>query len=209
MNERPGAETPELGCLVRQHAIQRDTGPSEFRHDRRSRRHRLHLYAAAGVLAALPRRRPRPPRDPEDPLMAVATTEIDGTEDRELDARAVGEYMTVLDDGDERARRAPGLYIVTTESGREYLVDVSLPACECPDFQYRGRMCKHIRRVQFATGVREIPARLSEGDVDAQLGMHVDDVQETDGKTDNERTKPTRSEPADFGGGDTTGVQDL
>lgn len=51
--------------------------------------------------------------------MAVTTTDADGTDDRELDYRALSEYMTVLDDGDIRARSSPDLYTVTTQSGRE------------------------------------------------------------------------------------------
>ncbi|QLD88287.1 hypothetical protein HWV07_04260 [Natronomonas salina] len=110
--------------------------------------------------------------------MAVTTNTVDGTEDDELDARALGEYMTVLDDGDVRARSAPDLYTVTTQSGREYLVDATLPACECPDHEHRDRICKHIRRVQFATGRREFPEWAEDHHVDPQLGMHVNDVQE-------------------------------
>ena len=106
--------------------------------------------------------------------MAVATDGVDRAEDLELDARALVEYMTVLDDGDVRARSSEELYTVTTQSGSTYLVDVSLPACECPDCQYRDRVCKHIRRVQFATGRREIPAWVDRDAVDPNLGEHVD-----------------------------------
>jgi hypothetical protein len=35
--------------------------------------------------------------------MAVATDAVDDTENRELDHRALGEYMTVLADGDHSA----------------------------------------------------------------------------------------------------------
>ena len=103
---------------------------------------------------------------------------VDGTADRELDYRALTEYMTVLDDGDDRARGAPGLYTVTTQSGSQYLVDTGLPACECPDFEYRGRACKHIRRVTFATGRRDVPEWIDRDEVDGQLGAHVADVRE-------------------------------
>ncbi|MFT4921732.1 MAG: hypothetical protein ACI8XM_000938 [Haloarculaceae archaeon] len=110
--------------------------------------------------------------------MAVTTDAVDGIENHELDYRALIDYMTVLDDATAKTRAAPGLYTVTTQSGSEYLVDVELPACECPDFEYRDRVCKHIRRVQFATGRREIPEWIDETDVDDQLGLHIDDVQE-------------------------------
>lgn len=105
--------------------------------------------------------------------MAVLEHGIDADADQELDARALTEYMTVLEDGDDRARGAPGLYTVTTQSGSQYLVDTVLPACECPDFEYRGRACKHIRRVMFATGRRELPEWIDDRKVDPQLGAHV------------------------------------
>jgi hypothetical protein len=110
--------------------------------------------------------------------MAVTTTAVDGDDDRELDYRALSEYMTVLEDGTPQADRADGLYTVTTESGSTYLVDPDLPACECPDAEYRGRRCKHIRRTRFALGWRPIPAYVDEADVDPQLGMHVGDAAE-------------------------------
>lgn len=109
--------------------------------------------------------------------MSVAD-HADDAADRELDLRALTEYMTVLDDGDDRARGAPGLYTVTTQSGSQYLVDTGLPACECPDFEYRSRACKHIRRVMFSTGRRDLPGWTDEGEVDAQLGAHVEDIRE-------------------------------
>lgn len=113
--------------------------------------------------------------------MAVTTTDADGTDDRELDDRALSEYMTVLWDGDVRARSSPDLFTVTTQSGHEYLVDVRVDACECPDFEYRDRVCKHLRRVQFATGRREIPEWIDPDAVDPQLGDHVKDLEEPDG----------------------------
>lgn len=110
--------------------------------------------------------------------MAVLEHGIDEGVDRELDSRALTEYMTVLDDGDDRARGVPGLYTVTTQSGSQYLIDTGLPACECPDFEYRGRACKHIRRVMFATGRREFPEWIDNREVDSCLGAHVNDVRE-------------------------------
>lgn len=110
--------------------------------------------------------------------MAVVDRDLDDGEDRVLDYRAVTEYMTVLDDGDGRARGAPGLYTVTSQSGSQYLVDTGLPACECPDFEYRGRVCKHIRRVHFATGRRDVPEWIDDGEVDPQLGAHVRGAEE-------------------------------
>lgn len=91
----------------------------------------------------------------------------------ELDARALTQYLTVLDDID-RVRGALDLYLVVSESGSEYLVDARSGACECPDHEYRGRRCKHLRRVAFATGQEPIPAWVDRDDVDDQLGAHVD-----------------------------------
>jgi hypothetical protein len=108
--------------------------------------------------------------------MPKATKKTSEFEITKLDARALREYMTVLEDGDERARRTPGLYTVTTESGSHYLVDTGLPACECEDFRYRDRHCKHIRRVLFATGRREPPEWATDHHVDPQLGEHVESV---------------------------------
>jgi hypothetical protein len=114
--------------------------------------------------------------------MAVTTDAVDGTEDPELDFRALTEYMTVLEDGDHRARAAPDLYTVTTESGSTYLVDAELLACECPDHEYRDRKCKHLRRLEFALGLRAIPEWVNDEAVDPDLGDHVDAVREHDDK---------------------------
>jgi len=89
----------------------------------------------------------------------------------ERDVRALTQYLTVLDDTG-RARDAPGLYLVVSESGSEYLVDAVEGVCECPDHRHRDVRCKHLRRVAFATGERPIPADVD--GIDEQLGMHVD-----------------------------------
>lgn len=89
------------------------------------------------------------------------------------DARALTEYMTVLDDLG-RARDADGLYVVVSQSGSEYLVDADTGACECPDAEYRDMRCKHVRRVAFATGARPIPTWTDRDALDDQLGAHVD-----------------------------------
>lgn len=198
-----------------------------------------------------------------------ATTN-DSTDLDERDVRALEQYLTVLEDYD-RARDSDDLYMVVSESGEEYLVDARAEACECPDFEYRAPSggCKHVRRVAFATGAREIPASVDRDAVDDQLGLHVTDgeprivatdggvitadgdavqddvderpddcdcapwmahdhvglpcfecwrndfetpnpaVLEDDDDVDDDRDRPRRSEPADFGGGESTGVQDL
>ena len=90
------------------------------------------------------------------------------------DARALTQYLTVLDDVG-RARHAPELYLVVSESGSEYLVDTrGEGACECADHRHRDARCKHLRRVAFATGEREIPPWVDTEALDEQLGDHLD-----------------------------------
>ena len=89
------------------------------------------------------------------------------TELDDRDAAALTEYMTVLAEGGD-------VYSVTTESGREYVVDAREGRCTCPDHEYRDTRCKHLRRVAFATGERSVPAWADTDAVDPQLGLHVD-----------------------------------
>lgn len=102
----------------------------------------------------------------------------EGHEIERRDARALTEYMTVLD-RDPRVRGADGLYIVVSPSGREYLIDAFEGVCECPDFQHNlptpegRRTCKHLARVTYATGMRPLPAWIDHDAVDPQLGLHV------------------------------------
>lgn len=103
------------------------------------------------------------------------------------DYRALTEYVTVLEDGDERSRDAPRLYTVASESGSQSLVDIGLPACECPDFRCRNRPCEHVRRVLFAVGRRDFPGRIDPGEIDPRLGIHV-------GRVGNERGDPACGE---------------
>jgi hypothetical protein len=103
-------------------------------------------------------------------LETAATDESIDLDER--DVRALTQYLTVLDDYD-RARGADDLYMVVSQSGDEYLVDARAGRCECPDHEYRGVRCKHLRRVAFATGERPIPAGVDLDAVDDQLGRHV------------------------------------
>ena len=91
----------------------------------------------------------------------------------ERDRRALTEYLTVLPD-QGRARDAPGMALVVSESGSEYLVDARDGACTCPDAEYRNVNCKHVARTRFATGQRAIPAAAAaQLDVDPDLGEHT------------------------------------
>ena len=105
-------------------------------------------------------------------MAATTGTPLVTLEDR--DVRALTEYMSVLSDIGMVAG-ADGLYTVVSESGRSYTVDIETGACDCDDAFYRNPDggCKHVRRVQFATGRRSIPAWVNEDAVDDQLGQHI------------------------------------
>ena len=102
------------------------------------------------------------------------------TDLEQRDVRALKEYMTTLPLGGD-------VYSVTTQSGSEYRVDAREGRCTCPDKQYNledGELCKHERRVRFATGQWAIPAWVDADGIDAQLGQHVEEtpkVAATDG----------------------------
>ncbi|MFC6766039.1 hypothetical protein [Natrinema soli] len=90
--------------------------------------------------------------------------------------KALTECMTVMDSVGI-VRDVSGMFEVTSESGREYIVDLEAPTgarCLCDDHKYRQRVCKHIYRVQFETGARKIPAWVDPADVDDGLGEFVD-----------------------------------
>lgn len=99
--------------------------------------------------------------------------------------RALTEYHTVINEGGD-------IYSVTSQSGREYMIDAREERCTCPDHQYRKKMCKHILRVALVRGERVIPAAIDRDEVDPLLGLTVettpvavaadgDSVQATDG----------------------------
>lgn len=96
---------------------------------------------------------------------------IDKIETR--DVRALTECMSVLGHVG-RARDADGLYLVVSESGSEYLVDVLGGACECPDHEHREAHCKHLRAAEFASGRREIPEWVDREEINNSLGDHID-----------------------------------
>ena len=113
----------------------------------------------------------------------------------ERDVRALTEYMAVLPEGD-----GTEMFTVVGQNGGTYTVDARRGRCSCPDNEHRGARCKHLRRVALATGARPVPDGVD--GVDLQLGLHVDGTGE-------EERRPTRHEPADFGDGESTGVQKL
>ncbi|MBV0900177.1 hypothetical protein [Haloarcula salina] len=88
--------------------------------------------------------------------------------------RALEEYLTVTPDIG-RARGADDLVLVTSASGKEYLVDVRGGSCECPDATHRDVECKHQIRAKMALGLAAVPAGAAEAcDIDPDLGQHCD-----------------------------------
>lgn len=90
----------------------------------------------------------------------------------ERDVLALTQYLTVLDDLPSVAGKEDR-YVVVSESGAAYLVDLRAGTCTCPDYRFRGNRCKHIRRVEFATGEREIPPGID--GIDPDIGRHLHD----------------------------------
>lgn len=71
----------------------------------------------------------------------------------ELDERAVRawtEPMAVTPIGG-------GCYLVESQRDHEYTVDVPGQRCTCPDHQYRGAQCKHLRRVAIEISRDRVP----------------------------------------------------
>jgi len=91
----------------------------------------------------------------------------------ERDIRALTEAMTVLDERAPAPADAAGLYHVTTASGSSYTVDPDLGACECPDAEYRDATCKHVRRVRFETGARQVPPSATRAGLDDDFRLFV------------------------------------
>jgi len=84
--------------------------------------------------------------------MSATTPDIEQAarlDDRDM--RALSEYMTVFVE-------APGMFRVYAE-GSTYTVDLETETCECPDSTHRDPEggCKHVRRIRFTTGARDIP----------------------------------------------------
>ena len=74
------------------------------------------------------------------------------------------------------ARGEDGVFLVVSESGSEYTVDVHAGSCSCPDHEYNDNHCKHLRRTILETGMRPVRAiYLDALDVSSQFdGEHVD-----------------------------------
>jgi hypothetical protein len=156
---------------------------------------------------------------------AKTESSIESLDDRAV--RALTEYITVLD-GDG------GIFTVIGENENgSYRVDAIEGRCTCDDSRYNldpDESCKHQHRVAFATARREVPSWVDESSIAGDLGAFVDNVPTpaasnqtakvaTDGGETTEEEKdedeitghdiPKRSESADFGGGESTGIQEL
>lgn len=98
-----------------------------------------------------------------------ATTGAVGQLDKR-DVRALTEYLYAFDDLGWAAD-AEGCWLVYAEDGTEHRVDAVEGACDCDDAFYRDPDggCKHVRRVRFVTGEREIPVWADRSCIDPWL----------------------------------------
>lgn len=95
------------------------------------------------------------------------------------DARALTEYMIVLDDADPvdddlpSVRGVEAFFLVVHVD--EHVVDLRTGSCTCDDWFYREPAggCKHRRRVEFAIGERDVPEWVDPSAIDSGLGDHV------------------------------------
>ncbi|RQG89709.1 hypothetical protein [Natrarchaeobius chitinivorans] len=90
------------------------------------------------------------------------------------DVRALTEHMTVCEHVGP-ARDTADRYLVVSESGSEYVVDICDERCDCPDATYNlptedGRKtCKHVAAAAFCTGKRQIPVPVDREKINPQL----------------------------------------
>ena len=115
--------------------------------------------------------------------MSIQSQTADAAQLDDRDVRALSDGMTVLDDLAPAPADADGLFHVTTESGRSYVVDPDLGACQCADAKYRDVRCKHSRRVDFETGRRPLPAWIDPAALDDQFRQFVSPETQTRTRT--------------------------
>ena len=89
-----------------------------------------------------------------------------------LDAKALTTPMAVLPDGPD-VDDAENMWLVLHQVEHVVALVNGDFTCDCKGHQY-GHRCYHIRRVEFATGRRPIPAWADRDKIDDQLGLHVD-----------------------------------
>lgn len=105
---------------------------------------------------------------------------IEALDDRDI--RALTERLTVMPDvGD--ARGGDDLFTVISHTGSQYLVDLRLGSCSCPDSRHRDPDggCKHVRRTQYVTGERSVPTWVDPREIDDVIGVGVDTSVAADG----------------------------
>ena len=109
------------------------------------------------------------------PAGAGAKTEVETLE--ELDARtvkALTEPMLVVKDH-------PDVWddheVTVYNEDRQYLVNIAIGYCDCPDNHYRQAECKHLRRAKFALGVGsyDVPAWVDRDAIDEPLCKRLDE----------------------------------
>lgn len=130
-----------------------------------------------------------------------------GRIDFERDRRALTEAMSVLPEGGD-------IYtVVGQHNNGEYQVDAREKRCTCADHRYRNVDCKHVRRVDFATGERPVPLWVDPGRIDAYLGVHVPGtprIARPDGGISlDSRAVADAERPDDCGCGEWNGASDL
>jgi predicted nucleic acid-binding Zn finger protein len=94
--------------------------------------------------------------------------------------RALTEYISVLHNVKETSNQEE--FLVVGENGGTYIVNNETKQCSCPDYlhnlPYNGRKhCKHIERVQFATGNKPIPREFPDRKLNNQIGIHLDEFE--------------------------------
>lgn len=89
------------------------------------------------------------------------------------DVRALTEAM-VVDEYDLDLWNEDEVRVYSGENS-EYVVNAKLGHCECTDHAVRGVSCKHIRRAQFALGLRAIPEWVRFDRMDPTLRRRVNE----------------------------------
>lgn len=93
------------------------------------------------------------------------------------DVRALTEPMLVYPDDPD----APlDCEVAVYSEDRQYIVNREVGFCECPDNHYRDEVCKHLRRVAFEVGARDLPQWVDREQLDDGFRMFVDDDHDPD-----------------------------
>ncbi|MBP2251252.1 hypothetical protein J2754_001573 [Halarchaeum solikamskense] len=113
--------------------------------------------------------------------------------------------LTDYDPREERARedveaitRSGDLWLVMSASGEHYHVDLDEETCDCPDHEYRGAKCKHIRAVEQHAAEDDTPAA-EVVDVQRSGDGRVDVVVEYEDDRGRTRTTTAKADPGGDG----------